>query len=98
MYKKYYFCSKKKQKTIVSALAKEGKTMTITSEMTECLNNFLTSIDKNLQKQIPPTKKHFKDYLKNPNKRKFFVHSHYYTWGGIRYYKNIKKPLKCWPF
>ena len=33
--------------------------------MTECFNNFFTSIGRNLQKQIPPTRKHFTDYLAN---------------------------------
>ena len=33
--------------------------------MIECFNNFFTSIGKSLQKEIQPTRKHFKDYLKN---------------------------------
>ena len=39
--------------------------------MIECFNNFFTSIGKSLQKQIPPTRKHFKDYIKNPTIENF---------------------------
>ena len=39
--------------------------------MVENLNNFFTSIGKNLQKKIPPTKKTFTDYLKTLNLEKF---------------------------
>ena len=39
--------------------------------MIECFNNIFTSIGKSLQKQIPPTRKHFKDYIKNPTIENF---------------------------
>ena len=41
--------------------------------MVENLNNFFTSIGKNLQKKIPPTKKTFTDYLKTLNLEKFTI-------------------------
>ena len=66
------YSKKNKKDSRVSALAKDGKTITNASEMTECFNNFITSIGKNWQKQIPPTKKLFKDYLKNPTTENFF--------------------------
>ena len=36
-------------------------------------NNFFTSIGKNLQTKIPPTKKTFTDYLKTPNLENFTI-------------------------
>ena len=39
----------------------------------EHFNNFFTSIGKKLQKNIPPTKKHFSSFLKNPNNLTFFI-------------------------
>ena len=33
--------------------------------MAEHFNQHFISIDKNLQKSIPPTKRHFSDYLKD---------------------------------
>ena len=52
--------------TIVDAI-------TAPTEMAESFNNFLTSIEKNLQKNIPPTKKTFIDYLKTPNLENFTI-------------------------
>ena len=43
--------------------------------MAEHFNQYFTSIGKNLQKSIPPTKRHFSDYLKDPNQRSFFIQS-----------------------
>ena len=39
----------------------------------EHFNNFFTSIGKELQKGISPTKKHFSSFLKNPNNLTFFI-------------------------
>ena len=39
----------------------------------EHFNNFYTSIGKKLQKNIPPTKKHFSSFLKNSNNLTFFI-------------------------
>ena len=39
----------------------------------EHFNNFFTSTGKKLQKNIPPTKKHFLSFLKNPNNLTFFI-------------------------
>ena len=41
--------------------------------MAESFNNFFTSIETNLQKNIPPTKKTFTDYLKTPNLENFTI-------------------------
>ena len=41
--------------------------------MAENVNNFFTSIGKNLQEKIPPTKKIFTDYLKTPNLENFTI-------------------------
>ena len=41
--------------------------------MAKNLNNFFTSIGKNLQRKIPPTKKTFTDYLKTLNLENFTI-------------------------
>ena len=41
--------------------------------MAEHFNQYFTSIGKNLQKNIPPTKRHFSNYLKDLNKGSFFI-------------------------
>ena len=41
--------------------------------MAEHFNQHFTSIDKNLQKSIPPTKRHFSDYLQDSNQISFFI-------------------------
>ena len=41
--------------------------------MAEHFNQHFTSIDKNLQKSIRPTKGHFSDYLKDSNQSSFFI-------------------------
>ena len=48
-------------------------TITDQKHIAEHFNNFFTSIGKNLQKNIPPTKKHFSSFLKNPNNLTFFI-------------------------
>ena len=34
---------------------------------------YFTSTGKNLQKSIPPTKRHFSNYLKDPSQGSFFI-------------------------
>ena len=41
--------------------------------MAEHFNNFFTSIGKNLQKTVPPTRKDYVQYLKTPNKSNFSI-------------------------
>ena len=66
--------SKNKNKTnSPSSLIQDGKTITDQKHFAEHFNNFFTSIDKKLQKDIPPTKKHFSSFLKNPNNLTFFI-------------------------
>ena len=47
--------------------------MTKIPQMAEHFNQYFTSIGKNLQKSIPPTKRHFSGYLKGPNQNSFFI-------------------------
>ena len=42
-------------------------------QMAESFNQYFISIDKNLQKSIPPAKRHFLDYLKDRNQNSFFI-------------------------
>ena len=42
-------------------------------QMAKRFNQYFTSIGKNLQKSILPTKNHFSDYLKDPNQNSFFI-------------------------
>ena len=41
--------------------------------MAEHFNQHFTSSGKNLQKSIPPNKRHFSDYLKDSNQISFFI-------------------------
>ena len=41
--------------------------------MAEHFNNFFTSIGKNLQETIPPTRKDYAQYLNTPNKSNFSI-------------------------
>ena len=41
--------------------------------MDKNFNNFFTSISTNLQSNIPPTRRHYIDYLKHPNPKTFFI-------------------------
>ena len=43
------------------------------SNTAEHFNDYFTSIIKELQKHIPPTKRNFSDNLKNPNTESFFI-------------------------
>ena len=42
-------------------------------DIAEHFNDYFTSISKELQKHIPPTKRNFSDYLKNPIAESFFL-------------------------
>ena len=71
---KEIFYSKNKNKTSSpSSLIQNSKTITDQKHIAEHFNNFFTSIDKKLQKNIPPTKKHFSSFLKNPNNLTLFI-------------------------
>ena len=64
--------SKNKNKTnSPSSLIQE--TITDQKHIAEHFNNFFISIGKKLQKNIPPTKKHFLSFLKNANNLTFFI-------------------------
>ena len=66
--------SKNKNKTnSPSSLIQDSKTITDQKHIAEHFNNFFTSIGKKLQKNIPPTKKHFSSFLKNSNNLTFFI-------------------------
>ena len=73
-FQKYFEKNKKNSKRIwqgipeiISAIIVDGNAITAPTKMAENFNNFFTSIGKNLQEKIPPTKKTFTDYLKTPN-------------------------------
>ena len=42
-------------------------------QMAETFNQYFISIDKNLQKSIPPAKRPFPDYLKDRYQNSFFI-------------------------
>ena len=63
----------KNKKNPPSSLIQDGKTITDQKRIAEHLNNFFTSIRKKIQKKIPPTKKHFSSFLKNPNNLNLFI-------------------------
>ena len=66
--------SKNKNKTnSPSSLIQDSKTITDQKHIAEHFNNLFTSIGKKLQKNIPPTKKHFSSFLKNPHNLTFFI-------------------------
>ena len=57
----------------VSAIISDDNTIINPVEIAQNFNNFFTSIDTNLQKKIPPTKKNFTDYLKKTNSENFTI-------------------------
>ena len=62
--------SKKAAKTnSSSSLLINQKSITNQQDMAEHFNNFFTSIGKNLQEKIAPTRNDYAQYLKTPNKR-----------------------------
>ena len=54
-------------------LIQDGKTITDQKHIAEHFNNFFTNIGKKLQKNIPPNKRHFSNFLRNPNNLTFFI-------------------------
>ena len=64
---------KSKKDSSISTIIVDGNSITAPTEMAENFNNFFTSIGKNLQEKIPPTKKTFTDYLKTPNLENFTI-------------------------
>ena len=50
-----------------------GKAVSQPKDIAEHFNDYFTSISKELQKHIPPTKRNFPDYLKNPIAESFFL-------------------------
>ena len=50
-----------------------GKAVSQPKDIAEHFNDYFTSISKELQKHIPPTKRNFSDYLKNPVGESFFL-------------------------
>ena len=50
-----------------------GKAVNHPKHIAEHFNDYVTSISKELQKRIPPTKTNFRDYLKNPIAESFFL-------------------------
>ena len=66
--------SKKANKTnSPSSLIVYNETITNIPQMAEHFNQYFTSIGKNLQKNIPPSKRHFSDYLKDPKQSSFSI-------------------------
>ena len=85
-YKKYFQENKKNSRPLrsgineiiystipPSSISVEGKTILDPQNIAENFNNFFTSIGKNIQKKIFPTKKHFSNYLKDPITDTFFI-------------------------
>ena len=68
---------KSKKDSSISNIIVDGNTITAPTEMAENFNNFFTSKGKNLQKNIPPTKKTFTDYLRAPNLDNQLYHRSY---------------------
>ena len=50
-----------------------GKAVSQPKDIAEHFNDYFTSISKELQKHIPPTKRNFSNYLKNPIAKSFFL-------------------------
>ena len=70
------YSRKSKKNNTPSSLLIDGKTITNPKDMAENFNNFFTSIWTKLQNNIPPTRRHYFDYLKHPNPRTFFYITH----------------------
>ena len=57
----------KKNPTKIDHLNYNGKIATNNAEKANVLNDFFTNIGKNVEKNIPKSKKHFQEFLNNPN-------------------------------
>ena len=64
---------KSSKKIPPSSISVEDKTISDPKNIAENFNNFFTSIGKNIQKNIFPTKKHFSNFLKDPITDTFFI-------------------------
>ena len=67
------YSKKSKKNNTPSSLLIDGKTITNPKDMAESFNNFFTSIGAKPQSKIPPTRRHYFDYLKHPNSEAFFI-------------------------
>ena len=67
------YSRKSKKNTTPSSLLIDGKTITNSKDMVENFNVFFTSIGTKLQSNIPPTRRHYIDYLKHLNPKTFFI-------------------------
>ena len=50
-----------------------GKAVSQPKDIAEHFNDYFTSISKELEKHVPPTKRNFSNYLKNPFAKSFFL-------------------------
>ena len=57
----------------LNCLLINGKAVSQPKDIAEHFNDYFTSISKELQKHIPPTKRNFSDYLKNPIAESLFL-------------------------
>ena len=57
----------------MSAIVTDSTTITDSTETAESFNDFFTSIETNLQKNITPTKKRFMNFLKRLNPENFII-------------------------
>ena len=67
-----YFKKSSRNNTLSSLLI-EGNTITDSQDISKHFDNVFTTIGQDLQKNIAPTKKHFPDYLKDPNTDWFYI-------------------------
>ena len=67
------YSKKSKKNNSPSSFLIDGKTITNSKDMVENFNNFFTSIGTKLQSNIPPTRRHYIDYLKHLNPKTFFI-------------------------
>ena len=62
------YSKKNTESTSSSSLIADRKNITHPQDMAEHFNNFFTSVGKEIQDYIPPTKNNFKNYLKTGTK------------------------------
>ena len=67
------YSRKSKKNNTPSSLLIDGKTITNPKDIVENFNNFFTSIGTKLQNNIPPARRQYFDYLKQPNPKTFFI-------------------------
>ena len=71
------YSKQSKEINTFGSLLIDGKTIANPKDMTKNFNNFFTSIGRKFQSNIPPTKKHYIDYLKHTNPETFLYHRQY---------------------